>query len=450
MYEFAAYRTRCDILLYPLLLSLNGQATIMSNHMLGVMLKDNLMDGRPSRMKGYGDYTGLVIPPCGEFAPKSSRIEPPPWMPAQSDVGFSHRISLHREIEHFMRYMKLTTEEVALRRDLVGRFTRLVYRAAPTATLRLTGSSATGLYFPTSDIELVITCADEDYEPNGFLAQLADKIRHSSGRFSKNVERFLSVSTPMLRVGDAVTGIEISVVASEGQEKREAMAVRSWIRGEDEVVIRTLVMVLRLFLSIRRLGSTYTGGVNSYLLVWMVVAFVKLEASRPSDQLGGLGGAGEDGTQLSSTSFGSGTSSSSGRTKEALVDLGTPLLGFLHFYGQELDYSKAAILFTPNGISFSLKPEPSSDYHNPHLLNLTDPTNPSIDLGSAAYAIKHVRETFRDGYVSLGALLDGSATRDELVKARFEGALGSFLGGDYSRFVTKRKGILSRWRSRKS
>jgi non-canonical poly(A) RNA polymerase PAPD5/7 len=65
----------------------------MSENILGMMLRDNMMDGRPSRMKDYNDYTGFVIPPCGEFVSKSSSIEPPPWMPGQANVGFSQRLS---------------------------------------------------------------------------------------------------------------------------------------------------------------------------------------------------------------------------------------------------------------------------------------------------------------------------------------------------------------------
>lgn len=135
------------------------------------------------------------------------------------------------------------------------------------------------------------------------------------------------------------------------------------------------------------------------------------------------------------------------------MDLGEAFLGFLRFYGQEFDYTSKAIIFTSTSVCCPLKPSmlgpaafspdrPEQEY----LLCLTDPADSAVDIGAKAYSIKHVRETFRDAYVSVLALVEGTATRDELVKARFEGILGSCLGGDYSRFISKRKRIIKRWR----
>ncbi|KAJ3540151.1 hypothetical protein NMY22_g4419 [Coprinellus aureogranulatus] len=418
----------------------------MTNYMLGVMLKGNLMDGRPSRMKGCGDYTGLVIPPCGEFASKHSSIEPPPWMPAQTDFGFSKRLSLHREIEHFMAYMKPTNEEVSLRKDLVTRFTKLVKRLAPGATLQVVGSSSTGLYFPTSDIEMVITFSSRSASKNirPALAILEDQIRNS--RFSSHAESALQGAVPVLRITDAATGIEVVLKGSDERSIRSRDVMRAWIGGDDAEVIRSLVMILKLFLSIRRLGTSYTGGIDSDLLVWMVVAYVKLEMRKPWANTP-VGGRTRLNSQLSNST---GSSADGGDS----VDLGQALLGFLKFYGQAFDYNGRAIIFTSTSVCCPLKPsmlgsEAFSPYRpeQEYLLCLTDPADSTVDIGAKAYSIKHVRETFRDAYVSVLALVEGSATRDELVRARFEGVLGSCLGGNYGRFTTKRRRIIKRWRS---
>jgi non-canonical poly(A) RNA polymerase PAPD5/7 len=359
---------------------------------------------------------------------------------------------LHREVEHFMAYMKPTNEEAALRKDLVGRFTRLLRKLAPGTALHVVGSSATGLYFPTSDIEMVIAFPSRSASKNirPALAILEDDIRKS--RFSSRAESDLQGAVPVLRITDASTGIDIVLKGSDERSVRAREVTKAWMDGEDGKVIGSLVMVLKLFLSIRRLGTSFTGGIDSKLLVWMVVAYVKLEMRKSPWATSSAGGkAARRARLISQVSSSTGGSSNNGPGDS--MDLGEAFLGFLRFYGQEFDYTSKAIIFTSTSVCCPLKPSmlgpaafspdrPEQEY----LLCLTDPADSAVDIGAKAYSIKHVRETFRDAYVSVLALVEGTATRDELVKARFEGILGSCLGGDYSRFISKRKRIIKRWR----
>jgi non-canonical poly(A) RNA polymerase PAPD5/7 len=353
-----------------------------------------------------------------------------------------------------MAYMRPTKDEVYLRRNLIARFTAVIKKITPISTVRPVGSCVTGLYYPTSDIEMVI-----DSLPIP-LSLLENEIWNSG--FASRIDSLLDDSAaPLLRIVDAVTGIEIALSAADGHAVKATNAVQAWIKGDtgegdgDRTVIACLVMVLKMFLSIRRLGSTYTGGIHSYLLVWMVVAWVKLGMPRRAKRSDGLFDDAAVGlrsvSKTSSTSSNSsqGTSSSSSgmhRPSAVPVDLGSALLGFLRFYGQEFDYENKSIQFSSKSVRYASKPFLHRTAQK-YLLCITDPADSSVDLGFKAYGMKHVRETFRDAYVTLVSLVEGTATRDELVRARFEGALGCVLGGDYSRFVYKRKRILRKWRS---
>lgn len=354
---------------------------------------------------------------------------------------------LHREIEHFLAYMKPTNEEVCLRKDLIARFTKVVRKLAPKAALQVVGSSSTGLYFPTSDIEMVITFSSRSASKNigRALAHLEDEIRKS--RFCSLAESNLHAAAPVLRITDAATGIDIVLKGADERSIRARETMRAWMGGEEGRVIKSLVMVLKLFLSIRRLGTSFTGGIDSDLLVWMVVAYVKLEM-RKSCRPGVKGGGGRQ-RVYSQQSDATAGSSDSGHS----VDLGQAFLGFLRFYGQDFDYTSKAIIFTSTSVCCPFKPSMlGSEAFSPHrpeqeyLLCLTDPADATIDIGAKAYSIKHVRETLRDAYVAVSALVEGTATRDELVRARFEGILGSCLGGNYERFMAKRRRIVRRWR----
>ena len=53
--------------------------------------------------------------------------------------------------------MEPTSQEVRMRKDLVQRFTKLITSFNMNASIRPVGSYVTGLYLPTSDIDMVIT-----------------------------------------------------------------------------------------------------------------------------------------------------------------------------------------------------------------------------------------------------------------------------------------------------
>ncbi|EAU83595.2 poly(A) polymerase Cid14 [Coprinopsis cinerea okayama7 len=422
----------------------------MSRDRLGFMLRENIVEGRPSRMDAYSDYTGFSIPPCGEYAPKAGSISVPPWMPAITGVGNFQRLSLHREIEHFTAYIRPTDKELALRRDLVSRFVKLVDKLDPDATVRVLGSTASGLHYPTSDIDMTITfrgvskSSSRSSSTRTRLSTLEHKIQ-SSG-FASRIDSILNAAVPLLRITDAMTGLEIDLTASDERGVKGTKMVLAWTNSDNWTVIESLVAVLKLFLSTRRLGTPYTGGINSYLLVWMVVAWVHLELPRLYKgkwRKGYLHEFDDVGPVAGPSSF-----PSSPRADESEpIDLGVALRAFFKFYGEDLDTTTACIRFTPTGVTYGVKSFSSSRRaHQRYLLSITDPADDDVDLGSKAYAFKHVQASFREAYRTLEALEDGTADRTELVKARMQGTLGCVLGGDYAYLAEKRKRIVDRWR----
>lgn len=66
------------------------------------------------------------------------------------------RFRLHEEIEHFYAYMSPTPIEHKVRAHAVRRITEAVRRLWPHARVEVFGSYRTGLYLPTSDIDLVV------------------------------------------------------------------------------------------------------------------------------------------------------------------------------------------------------------------------------------------------------------------------------------------------------
>jgi non-canonical poly(A) RNA polymerase PAPD5/7 len=321
-------------------------------------------------------------------------------------------VSLHDEIEAFLKYTTATTDEITLRNDLVARFMEVVGKVERGATARPFGSFVTGLFLPTSDVDVVITpvggYCHGIWEKKMLLTRLDRHVRTTG--FAANTRLVLNASVPVLRITDELTGLEIDVTVDEdgGHGICSTEAVVGWMKRLDDRagkgMMAALVAVVKQFLAMRKLGNTYTGGVNSYLLVWMVVSFLEQEFP-----------------------------------KHPTFSLDTLLLSFLKFYGTTFNYKTTKISLTTSSASYTTKPQ-SPQYFPTHSLNpnrnyllcITDPAENSIDVGIKAYAIKHVQATLKDAYEKL----------DLALRRRDKNVLGVILAGDYSGFMAARERAL--------
>lgn len=358
-------------------------------------------------------------------------------------------LSLHEEIILFMKYMLPTPKEIDRRKDLVKRFTTLVESFGLGDTVQPVGSYVTGLYTPTSDIDMVLTSQSRQPSfPRTSAFSSLDLYRVlwklEDSKFASNIDSVMNASVPLLRITDKITGIEIDLTASDTHGVNATNAVQKWMET-DTKLIKMLVMVVKTFLSIRRLGKTYTGGINSYLLVWMVVSWVKQEWPKRKMAAKDRSNDETDINSLTLGLMGLSMSSSSSRLSSALatnrtshsqaepLDYGAALIAFFKFYGLNFDYYQTAIKIHPSP-SYQYKTYPYSRYPTTqrYLLSIFDPADDSIDMGSKAYAIKHVKASFKEAYETL----KGGTPRGGL-----NDSLGTALGGNFGNFEKKRKKV---------
>ncbi|MCJ8728354.1 hypothetical protein PDJAM_G00003570, partial [Pangasius djambal] len=76
-----------------------------------------------------------------------------PWKTRRYSPGVN---GLHEEIVDFYAFMSPRPEEEAMRRDVVNRIESVIKNLWPAANVQIFGSFSTGLYLPTSDIDLVV------------------------------------------------------------------------------------------------------------------------------------------------------------------------------------------------------------------------------------------------------------------------------------------------------
>jgi non-canonical poly(A) RNA polymerase PAPD5/7 len=348
-----------------------------------------------------------------------------------------------------MGYMRPRREEALARVDVLVRFTKLVEQLSPGVSLRPFGSSITGLFFPTSDIDVAVAFpplkAPNPLAPipdtKQSLMDLHAKLKESG--FAGKIESILQASTPLLRVTDALTGIQIDLTASSDDHGvRSTKLLLRWLQGEDGALIKSLVQVMKLFLAIRRLGTTFTGGVNSYMLTLMVIVWVTLELPRMVSPFSHrVHNPVLEDLRMCGIPFAERLSPPKTSTWKG-VNLGFCLKAFLKFYGEDFDSSARVIRYTPaTGFYYAAKAAPSPNTTQCFLLSISDPADPCIDAGAKAYAIKHVQASFRDAWRTLKRIEDAIIVVDlaEWRNVHRRGILGHTLGGDFSSMEEKRK-----------
>ncbi|KAF5319581.1 hypothetical protein D9619_008492 [Psilocybe cf. subviscida] len=260
------------------------------------------------------------------------------------------------------------------------------------------GSYVTGLYLPTSDNDIVLALPQQWHGLPTKIQLSAISTAIKASGFASHVDDVLNASVPLIKIRDQITSIDIDLTAFDGHAFRSTGLVQKWMQKDTELKT-ALMMVLKRFLAIRRCGTTYTGGINSYLLVWMVVAWVHIEwpnvkRSAPS-HIAATSINTPNNSPVEPFTAGLGPTNA---TSVHLLPLYThALLHFFRFYGPTFRYEFQAIEIEPTPrIRYKL-PTPK----RPYLFSISDPADPSIDMGSKVYGIKHIQATFSHAYVAL-------------------------------------------------
>ena len=209
------------------------------------------------------------------------------------DGGLLEGLRLHREIEAFTAYVShLSTVRHPLLLSLMLRVRDCVLSLWPSAAVHSYGSFMTGLGLPSSDLDLVLLHVPVDAKSG--LQQLAGvlQVQHA---WVVSMNAIDTARVPVIKVvgqvdgRQAVVDITFDQVGDHSSPTSDGCLHPSMHSGLASVdllchfvavfpSLRPLTLVLKQFLYERGLSSTYTGGLNSYCLVLMVVAFLQ---SRP-------------------------------------------------------------------------------------------------------------------------------------------------------------------------
>lgn len=289
-----------------------------------------------------------------------------PWRPPNKIYNSKCIIGLHEEIEDFFHYMSPNPEEHNIRMTVVRKIKTIIKQLWPFAKVEVFGSFRTGLYLPTSDIDLVVIGDWKDHLP---LRTLQDALLKNNICDEHQVKVLDKASVPIVKLTDARSDIKVDISFNMNNGVKSAELIQYYKKRYPSLA--KLVLVLKQFLLERDLNEVFTGGISSYSLILMTISFLQLhrraDAHLPNANLGVL------------------------------------LVEFFELYGRQFNYLKTAIRVKENGtyISKEVLSNEMVDGHRPSILSIEDPLTPGNDIGRGSYGALQVKQAFEYAYVTL-------------------------------------------------
>ncbi|KAM9384029.1 LOW QUALITY PROTEIN: terminal nucleotidyltransferase 4A [Pholidichthys leucotaenia] len=269
------------------------------------------------------------------------------------------------ESEDFYKFMSPRPEEAAMREEVVNRIEMIIKELWPTADVQIFGSFSTGLYLPTSDIDLVVFGKWE--RPP--LQELEQALRKHNVAEPGSIKVLDKATVPIIKLTDQETEVKVDISFNVETGVKAASFIKDYVKKYP--VLPYLIFVLKQFLLQRELNEVFTGGISSYSLILMVISFLQLhpriDARNPNENLGVL------------------------------------LIEFFELYGRHFNYLKTGIRLK-NGGAYIAKEEIMKSMKNgsrPSMLCIEDPLLPGNDVGRGSYGAMHVKEVFSYAYTVL-------------------------------------------------
>ncbi|XP_042483611.1 terminal nucleotidyltransferase 4B [Macadamia integrifolia] len=281
----------------------------------------------------------------------------------------SPMLQLHKEILDFCSFLSPTPEEQASRAQAVDCVSEVIKYIWPHCRVEVFGSYRTGLYLPTSDIDVVILESKVN-SPQIGLKALSRAL--SQRGIAKKIQVIGKARVPIIKFVEKRSGIsfDISFDVQNGPQAAEFIL--------DAITkippLKPLCLILKVFLQQRELNEVYSGGIGSYALLAMLIA------------------------QLQTHWRGQVFHDSQTKPEH---NLGVLLVNFFDFYGHKLNTWDVGVSCKEPGTFFLKINKGFLNAKRPYLLSIEDPQAPDNDIGKNSFNYFQIRSAFAMAFSTL-------------------------------------------------
>ena len=269
-------------------------------------------------------------------------------------------VGLHEEIEDFYKYMTPRPSEFRMRYEVATRVTHLLKQKWPQAEVHMFGSVSTGLFLPTSDIDLVVI-GNWAKTP---IFTLEEELKKADIAVKDTINPLDKTAVPVIKFTDKQTEVKVDICFNRRSGMDGVKVILEFV--QQFPILPKLVLVLKQFLTQRNLHEVFFGGISSYALVLLVVSFLQLHPRNAAH--------------------------------DPNANLGVLLIEFFELFGRNFNYLKTAITVLDGGSYFSKEDVPD---HENALLYIVDPTNPKENASRGCYGMWQVKTAFEQAFLKL-------------------------------------------------
>ncbi|KAJ1350078.1 hypothetical protein KIN20_005788 [Parelaphostrongylus tenuis] len=263
-----------------------------------------------------------------------------PWATRRYSLSIE---GLHEEIKDIFQWLRPCRLEEAIRLEVFRKVKNAIKERWKGNNVRVSvfGSLRTRLFLPTSDIDILVEC-DEWKETDVMSRCMQETANHLEEMgLAKSVAVFSDAYVPIVKIVEKDTLVNVDISFNTAQGVKAADYIEKV--KEEFPVVEPLILVLKQFLILRRLNTTYTGGLSSYGLILMLINFLH--------------------------HYGMPVRRKHPYSPE--VNLGELLMRFFEVYAQEVNYECVGI--SVMDMRYTLKETRRNEEKKPALLSIEDP-----------------------------------------------------------------------------
>ncbi|KNA23410.1 hypothetical protein SOVF_025100 [Spinacia oleracea] len=282
----------------------------------------------------------------------------------RADCRFkSPMLQLHKEILDFCDFLSPTPEEAASRNSAIERVSDVIRYIWPYCRVEVFGSYRTGLYLPSSDIDVVILESNIKTPQIGLQA-LARAL--SQKGIAKKMQVIGKARVPIIKFVEKVTDVQFDISFDVDNGPKAAEYIQDAISRLPP--LRPLCLILKVFLQQRELNEVYSGGVGSYALLAMLIAMLRSvnDCQRSPEQ-----------------------------------NLGILLVKFFEFYAHRLNTWDVGVSCNGRGTFYLKSRKGFQSKGRPFLISIEDPQTPGNDIGKNSFNYFQIRSAFMMAYATL-------------------------------------------------
>ena len=220
------------------------------------------------------------------------------------------------------------------------------------------GSCLSGTFLPNADIDIALFLSPLSENPKLIMDKLIDTLSDIS--LPDSFIPLPQAKVPVLKFA-VYPGIQIDLSIDELHGPLSVPSIR--LIFSDYPCLLSAQIFLKTVLNYESLDQPYIGGISSYTLQIMLVAFIQYY------------GIPKNITEL--------------------------ILGFCYFYGKEFNYYLTGIDVKNNGTFFPRPKDNIQYFESLFTMHIQDPLNPNNILGHNSFKIPQIKDVFFDLYLSI-------------------------------------------------